>query len=193
MPRRYSAAVILALIWSFVFLATGTIDANGGWWTPYVLSTNGSMLSMLTTHFFHANALHLLSNVVLVFLFSLVIRDGLDTMNIIGAWLITAPLATAASYYSDPAAIVGASGGVLGILGMAFSRVKLDGLTQRMRTFVSLLVIACTLSLPGDTLAHVVGFLAGFVLGQRQITPRTLVMLGGILSGTATIMLSSIN
>ena len=105
---------------------------------------------MLTTHFFHANTLHLLSNVVLIFLFSFVIRDGLDTMNIIGAWLINAPLQLQ-RHTILPCCNCGRLRGVLGILGMALCRVNLDGLTQRMRTFVSLLVIACTLSLPGDT------------------------------------------
>ncbi|MDA2814160.1 rhomboid family intramembrane serine protease [Nocardiopsis sp. RSe5-2] len=143
-------------------------------------------LTVFTSMFLHGDALHLLSNMVYLFVFGPVVEDRLGRVRYTGLYLASGAVATLAFALTDPAAqvpLVGASGAISGVLGAYLvvqfrSRVitlvffvlpvRLPGWALVGTYFVLQYVLYISVSLypgAGETsvayAAHVYGFVAG--------------------------------
>ncbi|WP_017541386.1 rhomboid family intramembrane serine protease [Nocardiopsis halophila] len=143
-------------------------------------------LTVLTSMFLHGDALHLLSNMVYLFVFGPVVEDRLGRVRYSGLYLASGAVATLAYALTDTASqipLVGASGAISGVLGAYLvvqfrSRVitlvffvlpvRLPGWALVGTYFVLQYVLYVSVSLyPGGGqtnvayAAHVYGFVAG--------------------------------
>lgn len=143
-------------------------------------------LTVFTSMFLHGDALHLLSNMVYLFVFGPVVEDRLGRVRYTGLYLASGAVATVAFALTDTAAqvpLVGASGAISGVLGAYLvvqfrSRVitlvffvlpvRLPGWALVGTYFVLQYVLYVSVSLypgAGETsvayAAHVYGFIAG--------------------------------
>lgn len=161
------APSILSLIWGSIFLSVDYESATSDWWSLFVLSPERPILCSLTTTFFHANLAHVLSNIAFVYMLSFGLGELLRTRQFIAIWLIVAPLATLISFQVSPGTLVGASGGLMGVLGAALSL----SLSVESKIFRKWLTVGCVAALvlvsPGDRVAHASGFVLGYALGNR--------------------------
>lgn len=163
------APSILSLIWCGLFLSVDYDAPTHTWWNLFVLTPQHSILCTVTTTFFHANLAHVLSNVALAYTLSFGIRDLLDSRQMITLWLILAPTATLVSFLLTPGSLVGASAGLMGVLGGALS-LALSGESKRSKKWLILGCVAfLVLSTPGDRIAHVSGFFLGYGLSRRIV------------------------
>ncbi|HYE02713.1 MAG TPA: rhomboid family intramembrane serine protease [Phycisphaerales bacterium] len=81
------------------------VRADPRWWT------------FLTHAFLHAGALHLLGNMLVLWVFGPNVEDKLGRAGYLGLYVAAALVAGAAHVVSDPAPVVGASGAVAGVTG----------------------------------------------------------------------------
>jgi membrane associated rhomboid family serine protease len=172
------APSILGALWTQIFTSVDYNTAAQTWWQTFVLQPGSSVLSVVTTTFYHANLPHLLSNLVFVYTLAFVLRGVLSPAPFMALWLIFAPLATLISYLSDPNPLVGASGGLMAILGGALS-VAVSSETNIQKKWLSLALVATLVFLaPGDRTAHMSGLCLGYCLGGWIINARYALNIG---------------
>lgn len=133
-----------------------------------VYIADGQFWRMLTSAFLHNDLWHLLSNMLVLFLFGPFVERALGTFRFIAAYVTSAIVASAFVYVltSPYVATIGASGAVFGLFGMALMlllRAKED-----VRTLLVLLAINAVISFTNASISwqgHLGGFIAGVVLG----------------------------
>jgi membrane associated rhomboid family serine protease len=166
------AAFGAQLAWPGRLEAAGALDsrailAGGEWWRP------------LTALFLHADAGHLLSNLISGFFVLFAVLACLGLLR--GGLLLAAAagggnLAVAAAYYPDAYQSLGASTGIFGGLGLLTGRALRSVLRpgHPLRWQAVLLPLGSGLTLLGlygagearvDVAAHAAGFLCGLILG----------------------------
>ncbi|MFI5429667.1 rhomboid family intramembrane serine protease [Aeromicrobium sp. UC242_57] len=123
---------------------------------------------MVTSAFLHADLWHLLSNLIVLFLFGPFVERALGTTRYIAAYLTSAVVASAFVYVlTGPfVATIGASGAVFGLFGMAL--LLLLRAKEDVRTLLALLAINAVVSVTNASISwqgHLGGFVAGVVLG----------------------------
>lgn len=168
---RVSTAIIALNVIAFILTQatggrTGEIFTNGA--QAGILVADGELWRMLTSSFLHRDVLHLLSNVIVLFLFGPFVERALGTTRYIAAYLTSAVVASAFVYLlTDPFVFtIGASGAVFGLFGMAlFLLLKAK---EDVRTLLVLLAINAFVSVTNSSISwqgHLGGFVAGVALG----------------------------
>ena len=152
------------------------------------LPAKNPFLSVLTAMFIHAGWMHLLGNMLFLFVFGNNVEDRLGRRHFLLFYLVSGYLATYAFAMLNPASIsplVGASGAIAGTLGAylyLFPRAKVTSLVPFLLFLplrfpawlvlgswflLQLPVVQGLLGVPADDtiayLAHVAGFTAGFL------------------------------
>ena len=174
--------VSLSAAWGLFHFLAPNVSEMHGWYVPYILTPDASLLPIFTTHFFHLNLTHLLANIALCMGLCFFLRGIVNSSQMLAMWCTSAPVATLISFLMEPAALVGASGGLLGIVGAAIGWVRLEEKSSLFRLIIGLLVVACTVALPGDPVAHICGLLFGYGLAKSHFTPRLLLAVGTLAS-----------
>lgn len=129
---------------------------------------DGEVWRMLTSAFLHNDLWHLLSNLIVLFLFGPFVERALGTTRYIAAYLTSAVVASAFVYVlTGPfVSTIGASGAVFGLFGMAL--LLLLRAKEDVRTLLVLLAINAVISVTNASISwqgHLGGFVAGIVLG----------------------------
>ena len=162
----------LAFAWTLIFAAVDYESTVQTWWKGLVLQPSSGILCATTTTFFHANLVHLLSNITFVYMLAFTLRGVFRPTQFIVLWSIFSPLATLTSYLWDPSPLVGASAGLAAIMGGAL-RVSLGGETRSLKKWFTLVLMTMLVCwAPGDRVAHISGFCFGYLLGRWAITLR---------------------
>ena len=179
------APSILGLIWGGVFFLVDYGSLTQTWWRPFILSSETPVVCALTTTFFHANLAHLLSNIMLVYMLSFGVGGLFRPGQFLALWVILAPLATLVSFLVTPGSLVGASAGLLAILGGALS-LALSAESKALKKWLIFgCVFALVLSAPGDRNAHVAGFVLGYVFGEKIANAAVALPLGVLATVSA--------
>ncbi len=176
-------------------LAGGAIAANAGWISFTLIAVNVAMFllqlatqqsatsvdalatmdpaavaageywRLLTGEFLHASPLHLLLNMVALYMFGPAAERALGSSRFIASYLTMAVAASAFVYVLDGGRTVGASGAIFGLFGLVFVLMLKVG--QDVRSLLFLLVINGLFSLQGGISwqAHLGGFVTGVALG----------------------------
>lgn len=172
----------LSAAWGLFHCLAPNVSEMHGWYVPLILTPDSSLLPIFTTHFFHLNLTHLFANIAFCIGLCFFLRGIINVSQMIAMWCTSAPVATLISFLMEPAALVGASGGLMGIVGAAIGCVSLDEKPSLFRLVVGLLVVACTVVLPGDPVAHICGLLFGYGLAKSHLTPRLLLVVSTLTS-----------
>jgi membrane associated rhomboid family serine protease len=146
-----------------------------------LLVANGEYYRMLTAAFLHANLLHILFNMMGLFIFGSQVEAALGRVRFLALYLVAAFGGSLCSLYFSPARTygVGASGAVFGLFGAYFviARSRKVDTSQVVGLIVVNLVFGAIY--PGiDNYAHIGGLLAGGALAMAYTS-------AGSLRGTA--------
>ena len=205
-PTRRPAVVTIAFIAVnvVVFLFQWSAQASGGYealeaivsqWgvTPYRITQDpgvASLLTLLTSQFLHGGFMHLIGNMLYMWIFGNNVEDSMGRGGFVLFYLLCGALAGLAQVLADTKSMVpaiGASGAVAGVLGgyiVLFPRARVDtliafGYYMRLRPVPAYVVIGLWFVLQllnsvlsfgvGQTggvawFAHIGGFVAGFLL-----------------------------
>jgi membrane associated rhomboid family serine protease len=125
----------------------------------------GEYWRLLTGEFLHASPLHLLLNMIALYMFGPAAERALGGARFIASYLTMAVAASAFVLILDGGPTVGASGAIFGLFGLVF--VLMVKVGQDVRSLLVLLAINGFISLQNGISwqAHLGGFLAGVVLG----------------------------
>lgn len=125
----------------------------------------GEYWRLLTGEFLHASPLHLLLNMVALYMFGPAAERALGSSRFIASYLTMAVAASTFVYVLDGGRTVGASGAIFGLFGLVFVLMLKVG--QDVRSLLVLLVINGLISLQANISwqAHLGGFVTGVVLG----------------------------
>jgi membrane associated rhomboid family serine protease len=125
----------------------------------------GEYWRLLTGEFLHGGPLHLVLNMVALYMFGPAAERALGTGRFIASYLTMAVAASTFVYVLAGGNTVGASGAIFGLFGLVFVLLLKSG--QDVRSLVVLLVINGVISLQAGISwqAHLGGFLTGLALG----------------------------
>ena len=137
--------------------AVGTMDP--------VAVADGEYWRLLSGEFLHAGPVHLLLNMVALYMFGPAAERALGSSRFVASYLTMAIAASAFVLVFDGGRTVGASGAIFGLFGLVFILMIKAG--QDVRSLLVLLVINGLISLQGGISwqAHLGGFVAGLALG----------------------------
>jgi len=165
---RISFALIAVNVAAFIAqMATGgsngMVTALGEMDSSAVAS--GDYWRLLTGEFLHASPLHLVLNMVALYLFGPAAERALGSVRFVASYLTMAIAASTFVYLLTLQPTVGASGAIFGLFGLVFVLLVRAG--QDVRNLIVLLVINGLISLNGHISwqAHLGGFLTGILLG----------------------------
>ena len=175
----YVTSVLLCVFWLILFYAAPTVTHLNGWHTNFILTPDSSYFALLTTHFFHVDGHHLLTNIAMCLGLMFFLKDLISNVRFAALWLSCGPIATTASFIMEPGALVGASGGLMGVLGGALALVPMAHQSSQFRLLIGILVVGSTVALPGDAVAHVSGLLVGYGFTKSNVDPK---LMCGIVS-----------
>jgi membrane associated rhomboid family serine protease len=131
----------LIVINVLVFLAYwGTIQSEAGlqvffetWGlVPRDVTTGGAWSGVLTSMFLHGGWMHLIGNMLFLWIFGDNLEEELGHVGFLGFYLATGALAAAAQVVADPSSpipMVGASGAIAGVMGgylLLFPKARVD-------------------------------------------------------------------
>ncbi len=132
---------------------------------------DGQFYRLFTSIFTHANALHFVNNALGLFIFGSRIERAFGKTNMILTFLVSALIGNILTVEFMPYALsVGASGGVFGLMGFALCitflshNILLD-LDFNTIAIMSAFMLLTSFAIPNvNYLAHVAGFIVGFVI-----------------------------
>ena len=127
-PSRTSPVVTIALIVVNVLVffqeqALGQRELERVVFTHGFVPAQFSWLAILTSMFMHGGWMHLIGNMLSLWIFGDNIEDRLGHLRYLGFYLLCGVLAALAHFASDPASLVptiGASGAIAGVMGAYF-------------------------------------------------------------------------
>lgn len=109
---------------------------NGIWYTwamiPERVSAGDGIHTLLTSIFLHGGFMHLIGNMLFLWIFGDNVEDTLGHWRFLGFYLATGILASAAQYITEPYSqvpMVGASGAIAGVMGaylLLFPKARVD-------------------------------------------------------------------
>ena len=181
-----SAYVTLALIVIniIVFVISNLVPSlysNGAMFTAGILA-NGEYYRIFTATFLHANVKHLFDNMIMLGIVGAIIENymghGLYLIMYLLAGICGNLLSMAYEIHNDLQWVsVGASGSVMGVVGFLAVWIVINRkvLVQDKSMLIRLLFLlvfvvdACFFQSGANTVAHLGGFLTGFVIGILNI------------------------
>jgi len=180
-------ASIACVVVYMIMIATDTISSMA--FAPRDLTDPGRLYTILTSMFAHSelNMWHLIYNVLVLIMIGLAFEQKIATRQFVLLYLLSGLVGTltfAAIRWNDPAAVVGASGAIMGILG-GFARLYPR---ERMSMFVgfvplppmpiwviAVILIGLQFLFVGTNIAiesHLGGMLAGLLLAPLIVRMR---------------------
>jgi membrane associated rhomboid family serine protease len=157
-----------------------TLRRAGGTDCPTPSYTKNPPISALTSLFVHANAMHLLGNMVMLLLFAGRVERRLGSSGFTALYLIAGYTAAYGFAFADPGSVVplvGASGAIAAVAGAylwMFPRERLMALTAALFLIpLPLRLVGTGSSAAGQVAwqAHLVGFIVGGVMAMMFV-PR---------------------
>ncbi|MDJ0976066.1 MAG: rhomboid family intramembrane serine protease [Planctomycetota bacterium] len=107
-----------ALVAANVLVHVATQGLDEGALEPYILDTNDfAPQQLITSQFLHAGWLHLLFNMLYLFVYGRYVEDRLGTPRFLGLYFVCAVLGDAAFAAAGGGRAIGASGAVVGLTG----------------------------------------------------------------------------
>ncbi len=183
-----------ATLWGF---SAETLVRFGGRWAPAIRS--GEIWRLATPIFLHAGLWHIGFNVIALWQIGPALEELYGRGRMLLLFLLTGVLANVIGGLTSPAVGIGASGAIMGLIGLAAGWGHRDGTTTgrevrgRMIKW-AVYVMLFGLFIGADNIAHAVGFATGAVLGyaipvrrRRAGPPRPLDVAAGLLGGAATL------
>lgn len=187
---------LLAIINIIVFAATAAASGEAFHnvlrtyaMIPSEVMRGHGLLSLVTSSFLHADFLHLLGNMLFLFVFGRAVESGAGTWKFLQIYFLTlvaADVGHLVTHLHSDIPTVGASGAISGVMGAFMGLYP----TKKIKTYVlgAIVDIPSWLYLGGWFLsqvwqaslgsyigesgiawmAHLVGFMAGFLLGRRS-------------------------
>jgi len=120
------AATIIAFIFEFAANDNPLVIANQLGLVPAAVTGNyqfpgaiSPYLSLITYQFLHADVVHLIGNLIFLWVFADNIEDSLGHLRFLGFYLLVGAFAALAFVFSDPASkvpLIGASGSISGVV-----------------------------------------------------------------------------
>jgi membrane associated rhomboid family serine protease len=159
---------------------------------PYILNPwNPTLVQFLSYQFLHANWMHLLGNMLFLYVFGNSVEDRLGKVGYLAFYLAGGVLAGLGHAAVENAPVLGASGSVAAVSGAYLALFPMSNVTLFYWVFfigffeVSSLLVICfyigsnllyhVLGFPGVAyLAHLAGYAAGFAVGMGLLWLRLL-------------------
>ena len=175
-PTGYQVTLALIAINVAVFLGEGggvftlTGSTNNswllthGWLAAGYIKFNHDYWRLLTSAFLHADLIHILSNMYVLYWVGRLLEPAIGRPRFIGTYfagLFAGALGVIIASPNSPT--IGASGAIFGLLGAAFTEAQRRGVDQVRNQLALLIVInlVLTVSLPGISIGGHVGGLIG--------------------------------
>ncbi len=171
--------------------AGGSLIREGGLFGP-AISEGGEWYRIFTSGFLHANLIHLLFNMYVLYILGTLLEPAVGTARMVGIYIVSLVAGSFGALLLTPDALtVGASGAVYGIMAATFLIARRRGFDQ-ITTLIGFWValnLAFTFAVPGISVGgHIGGLIGGglaalVVIGtERRITgnQRTMVEIVGI-------------
>ncbi len=182
-------------LWS---LPTYHLVLHGGQWTPAV--HDGQWWRLGTSVFLHAGLWHIGFNVFALWQLGPAIEDLYGRAKMLFLFMATGIIASAVSDLFIAGVGIGASGAIMGLIGLASGWGHRDGTTQGRQVRNRMLKWAVYVMIFGffigaNNVAHAAGFLGGGVLGYllparargRTVVPGTADVIMGLVGGAAAL------
>ncbi|HEX7904328.1 MAG TPA: rhomboid family intramembrane serine protease [Chitinophagaceae bacterium] len=158
----------------FVQFLTRDLIPMGALYEPGI--QKGEWWRLITGMFLHDGILHLLMNMVSLYLAGIFLESYLGTKRFFFAYLLSGIAAGLISlwWHDKPVVAVGASGAIFGLYGILLSMIVFNRFDISLKKFM-LVLLACTagysllmgfLSKGVDNSAHLGGLAAGFIFGS---------------------------
>ena len=136
-----------------------------GWLAAYYIKVHHDYWRLLTSGFLHADLLHILSNMYVLYWVGRLLEPAIGRARFIGTYFAGLCAGSYGVIIASPNVVtIGASGAIFGLLGAAFTEAQRRGVDQVRNQLVILIVfnLILTLSLPGISIgAHVGGLIGG--------------------------------
>ena len=152
-----------------VFTLTGAPGSSWllshGWLAAGYIQVNHDYWRLVTSAFLHADLLHILSNMYVLYWVGRLLEPAIGRRRFIGTYFAGLFAGSFGVIIASPNVVtIGASGAIFGLLGAAFTEAQRRGVDQVRNQLVILIVfnLILTLSLPGISIgAHVGGLIGG--------------------------------
>ena len=168
--------VIVNIIVFIVCTLTGQLLYNEGAVGLKFVTENGEWYRLITSMFLHANATHIFSNMLLLYVLGVIVEKEVKPVMFLVIYFVSGiwgSLLTFLSEYisGEYIAVIGASGAVFGVLGallalVIFKRVK--GRTLQLRRVLLVIILTVCDGFTATNVAnwaHLGGVIAGFIVG----------------------------
>lgn len=178
-------SVLLAINIAVYFL--GFLPILGSLIYDYGLQVNylvmqGEIWRLITSVFLHGGFFHILFNMFWLYLFGPELEKILGKARFINTYLLAGVVGNIATYFIYPLnyASLGASGAIFGIFGafgalVYYTRKTMPMLRKMILPIIVISVITTFLQPNVNATAHIVGLLAGFLLGLFYLHPKRIV------------------
>ncbi len=170
--------------------AGGSLIREGGLFGP-AISEGGEWYRIFTSGFLHANLIHLLFNMYVLYILGTLLEPAIGTARMVGIYLVSLVAGSFGALLLTPDALtVGASGAVYGIMAATFLIARRRGVDQisTLIGFWVVLNLAFTFAVPGISVGgHIGGLIGGglaalvVIWGERRIGGRE----GALVEGGA--------
>jgi membrane associated rhomboid family serine protease len=136
---------------------------------------DGELYRLVTSMFLHAGGIHLAMNMLAVWIFGLEVERREGTARLLAIFLVTGIVGGAAAFLFHPpfTQVVGASGGIFGLFGVALVRTMRAGQPAQQLIGLLLINLFIGIAVPGISLAaHGGGLVAGIAYASAATLPR---------------------
>ncbi len=178
--RRYSRApaatsALLSLMIAGYLASCPGLSPFPSWRVLYMWGSSldslvsGRVYTLLTSMFLHAGLIHLAFNCYALYFLGSMSEGALGSLKTVAVFLTSGLVGGLGSALLNPATVsVGASGGILGLFGVAIVLEKVRfGLVSLSSILVALLAVGGGFLEGVDVIAHAFGFAAGLLMGWR--------------------------
>lgn len=163
---------IVMVLASVTFMLQFTYDSGQQYLNGLILE-NWSFSAVLGHMWLHTSLLHIVCNLIVLWVFGRHVCLRLGNASYFFAYLFVGFVSAAAHIIFDGRPAMGASGAIMGILGihvvLYFKRFSSIGHWIILTWFLLNLTVGVVGSLPAAYLAHAGGFLGGLVLGGSLV------------------------
>jgi membrane associated rhomboid family serine protease len=160
--------------------AGGSLIREGGLFGP-AISDGGEWYRIFTSGFLHANLIHLLFNMYVLYILGTLLEPAVGAARMVGIYVVSLVAGSFGALLLTPDALtVGASGAVYGIMAATFLIARRRGVDQitTLIGFWVVLNLAFTFAVPGISVGGHIGGLVGgglaalVVIGCEKRIPR---------------------